>query len=280
MLSYLRNTIFREKINEDSAKQHLNDPEWFDTHWDELVESFGNLINFNAFIACRYTMMRNELSIEMLEVFLRHGLSFKDTNLSKEYLWMTFDFNKFKWFIDHQIIENNNNNNMLCNKLLSKGDRVSFEKFKYAFEAGFPFDIQIPIIVKDVFLADEIWEYANNSRQLEFQYTLPSHYIDPLKLTQYIEWIRRRNIDDSLELFGLNIFKLDIPALEVLWRYGYIIPSDFSGNIKPEVKNWLIAHGFTERIIPERPLNTMVYYNTPIQDNIPDNISVATDVIC
>lgn len=270
--------FFGERIDEISAEKHRNDPAWFDTHWDELVESFDDEDDFKYFIRRQFTVLSLP-TVEMLEVFHKHNLNIHSLDLVSRFYLTGLSIDLFKWLIDHEIIKKENNLD-LCNYLLNVGDKISFEKFKYAFEVGFPFDIKQKIFVKDISVADEIWEYANNSRGLDFKYSLNLQRRKPDFLLDYIEWVHRRNIDeDSIPLFNYRLPEMNIPILETLLRYGYLQRRHFDGkNVSPEVRNWLIAHGFTEYFEPEYERN-LVYHSPPVPDIIPDNISVMTEKI-
>lgn len=294
VFSRLYKIIFKEKINDITAELHNNDPEWFDNHYDELkiwCKKFNRGIDDEYFYIIIQSILLKEPSIPMLDILLKHNFDFsrsklcnitfiklKEKNARISNHIMKLDI--FKWVIDNKIINENDRNN-LCNTLLREADQLSFDKFKYAFEAGFPCTTEYGILISDINIAEQIYQYANNARNINFRYTIGFTIIDkPLSfLKDYIEWIKKYGIEDKiLNVLYLEIGKFfGIPGLELLKSNGYIKPKylEFKG-IDNNIKSWLISNGFRE-IIHE---NIHVIYHTPeMTITISDNISVITENI-
>ncbi len=136
----------------------------------------------------------------------------------------------------------------MCDRLLHNANLVSFEKFKYAFEAGFPFTNNLLIHVSNIEAAEQIWHYTNNSGKVNFRYTIGNTlYLE--FLSDYIKWIKIHEIKD-IKLYSIWIavaILLGIPGLEILLTNGYLIPQSFASiemEIDSNVKNWLFEHEF------------------------------------
>ena len=167
----------------------------------------------------------------------------------------------------------------MCNKLLYEADLLSFNKFVYAFEAGFPCSANCIIFVSNIEVAEKIWQYFNNSRNINFGYTIG--VITNLQfLKDYINWIKSHGINDDwgLETSWMFVAKfIGISGLEILLSNGYLKSKIFtSTEMDSNVKNWLISHGFTERTIS---FENLIYNTAPIIDNVSDSISVTTEKI-
>uniref|UniRef100_A0A6C0AEJ5 Uncharacterized protein n=1 Tax=viral metagenome TaxID=1070528 RepID=A0A6C0AEJ5_9ZZZZ len=246
MFSDLYKSMFKERINEFTALDHLHDPEWFDINWDTLVIYFIKEKDFRSFI--KYNLLRNP-EVKMLDVLFKHKFSFLDTRLVN--LW-TKDINLevFKWIIDNKIfLEEDLKNKQICNRLLNQGNQISFDKFKYAFESGFPFFVEYSITISDIEVAEQIWQYLN-SRNIQAKYTLGLNIRDLTFLKNYIEWIKSHGIEEfSLFLMVDSVAKnIGVSGLELLLENGYIRKGQLFElkKFSQEVVNWLLCHDFQE----------------------------------
>jgi len=273
MFSNLYKSIFKERINEFTALNHLHDPEWFDTNWDKLLASFYNNTDFRNFIECNLLM---NPEIEMLNVLIKHEFSFlgtilvSDYRISMKYSTYFINLEVFKLIIDNKRIFKDED---LCKILLTEADQMSFEKFKYAFEAGFPFSIECPITITDIKVAEQIWQYLNNSRNIEVKYTIGNNIFNITFLKDYIEWIKLHKIEDSLLFFiSISVAKtLGIPGLRLLLQNGYIKKalSFDSKNYSQEVVDWLLLHGFQEIHYNRKK----IYHTKEIMDLVEDEVN-------
>jgi hypothetical protein len=275
-------SIFAEKINDISLERHKNDPEWLDIHYDELKsfneENFSNLIKF--------TLLRDP-NILMLNILLKHNFDFTKTNFCNIMVItrktsITLDI--FKWIIDNKIIKKDDKGYFdLCKYLLMGADQISFDKFKYAFEEGFPFSNYGYIAVSNINVAEQIYQYTNNSRDINLRYTIDSSLnlndksLDFLK--DYIEWLKLHAIEDIFisSLWRIVAKSFGISGLEILKDNGYLIPTIYADlkGISNDVKDYLIFNGFENRNIE----NNVIYHVKPIIDSISDTNSVAKEMI-
>jgi len=161
----------------------------------------------------------------------------------------TIDLEIFKWFVDNKIIHKDDENSPeLCVKFLQNGDLISFEKFKYIFELGFPCSLKFPIKISDIQVAEKILDYANE-KKIPFEYTINFSKqiltIDFLK--DYIDWTKKHSIKDKYFPSLYYLCFLGTPGLDILLENGYISPNQISfETFTEEVKQWLLEHGFTE----------------------------------
>lgn len=281
MFKNLYNIFFKESVNADSMKKHSNDPIWVDNNWDKLVD----IDDFDFIIKTYFLQMPN---IEMLNILLKHNYNFND--FCKRILLRRYgggyggglSYEIFKWLINNNLVKSDNREYFdMCNNLLYNMDLIAFEKFIYAFEAGFPCSNNCIVKVSNVEVAEKFWQYMNNSRNINFRYTIGN--ITDLKfLKDYIDWIKLHGINDN---FGLETSLMavarfiGIPGLEILLSNGYLKSRLFtSKDINFDIKNWLIEHGFTE-MSSTMSIDNLIYNTTPIVNNVSDNISVATEKI-
>lgn len=284
MFTRLYKSIFREKIDDISAKLHINDPEWFDINWDELVIWFNNNNDFQNFIEF---YLLNEPNVLILNVLLKHDFDFKTTNFyhkirlnGKE---ENISLEVFKWIIDNKIIKKDDNNfSDFCKGLLREADQLSFDKFKYAFEEGFPVSTEYSITISNINIAEQIWQYANNSRNIKFRYNIP---LLVRKLTleflrEYIEWLKLHGTEDKVlgSLWEQVARKFGINGLQLFKENGYLLPRPHNfKDFTPEIKNYLLSNGFWE--VNELSDGEIVYHTQPIINQINDVNSVATEKI-
>ncbi len=287
MFGNIYNKFFKEKINDVSAKRHCEDPQWFDDNWNELVEYFNThttiYISFDYFVQ-KYLLQTPD--IEMLNVLLKHNYNLDSfcerirIQRNRIFSYGVLSYEVFKWLINNNLVRSDDIKYFdICNKLLYDADLTAFNKFVYAFEFGFPCSDKLIVYVSNVEVAEKIWQYANNSRNINFKYTIGTK-IDLQFLKDYIEWIKLHGINDDMGLTSImpTVARfIGIAGLEVLLLNGYLKPTFLnSTGMNLDVKNWLFSHGFNE--FPTQVEN-LIYNTNPIINNIPDNISVATEKI-
>uniref|UniRef100_A0A6C0ADR3 Uncharacterized protein n=1 Tax=viral metagenome TaxID=1070528 RepID=A0A6C0ADR3_9ZZZZ len=118
-----------------------NNHEWLDKNWDKIYNFFDNDKNFKDFIECNFLKTPNLL---ILDVLFKHNFSFLQTKLIEcNFLSLKdINFEVFKWIIDNKIIlKDDIKYKDLSRNILFQGNDISFEKFKYAFNSGFPLSV-------------------------------------------------------------------------------------------------------------------------------------------
>lgn len=281
MLASIFKTIFGERINDVSAVRHCNDPEWYDIHWGKLVTYFSDNVDFRNFIDQN---LLNVPNVDMLNVLLKHNFDFANTifikKIKSHVMQERISLEVFQWIVDNQIIKKDDDScSKFCNHLLREADQISFDKFKYAFEAGFPFSIEYPIVLRNINVAEQIWQYANNSRDINVRYTIGvlTREITYDFLREYLEWLKLHGTGDIILKHSWKEVsaKFGIRGLELLRENGYLVPSGFfPEGISAEVKNYLLANGFSD--IEDLYQEVLVYHTKPMVNKVNDSNSVRT----
>jgi hypothetical protein len=171
----------------------------------------------------------------MLYVLLMHNFDFTKTKLCN-IIAITSKLNNiisldiFKWIIINNLINPFDNYSELYQLLLREVDQVSFDKFKYAFETDFPISIEYHIIISNINVVEQLYQYANNSRNIDFKYTIGlkssfnNRTLDFLR--DYIEWIKLYEIEDNLisSLWNGIAKKFGIVGLQLIKENRYLRP--------------------------------------------------------
>lgn len=303
--------VNRETIDQFSAMNHLNEPEWFDKNWNELEESF---IGINLFFDFINTSILPKANKDMLDVAIKHNYPIKGRyhlkiykelslkNINHEWFDENWDrlkeeFNcewTFRRFIFSEIIPKADKNlinvmienkfifketqafdeplntyliddnlsleiftilvnnivvdDKLMDELLSAPTHLSFEKFKYMFESGFPAKNYYYVYICDVEMAGVIWEYFENIDKIKIEFSISSGLIKNFELFKnYVEWSSSHGI--NFDRFALeNIArKIGIPGLELLKKKNIPVKIEFRPiGISEDVKKWLIENGSKE----------------------------------
>lgn len=220
----------------------------------------------------------------MLNILLNHGFNF-DVKFGNNFCCKrsALSFEIFKWVIDNNIITDEQlKMSLICDDLLREANELSFHKFKYAFENGFSFKITTFFCISNINVAEEIWQYLNNSRNIDVKYTIGYSLSDKdfNFLKDYIQWINLHGIRD-LELYLLSdkiALKFGVQGLELLKLNGYMnpyFPFSFE-KLNTQVKDWLMRNGFVEKIITQEKF---IYHTQPIINSVSDTSSVKTELI-
>lgn len=250
MFKFIRN-LFTEKINEVSASRYMNNPEWFDVHWDELKNSFEKEKDFYAFI--KLTLQNP--SIRMLEVCKNHNYPFE--RMVFNICLNRYNIEVFRWIVDNKIISEKEVSD-LYKMILDYFDNDSFQRFEYLFQSGYGFDPESSkVSFSTAEDAEKFWEYGKR-HNIKFRFKV---YFGT-NLRQYLQWMRSHEIEDS-NLTWMHVeHKYGLGGLKLLDEFGYFKPSRFAmGSYSREIEDFLISKGCEPlQVIHDEP-SRLIYYD-------------------
>ena len=145
-----------------AALKNLNNEKWLNKNYNKLKSQFKTDIGFSKFIDILIVAEINDLS---LNVILNHGFDFSQSTL-KGPLIIYLEFNVFKWAVDNNIVNVDDN---FFKLLLSGINKETFEKFKYLIEKGYTFNGQSIVICKGFEMLNQMWELCNGKFNLIYQ---------------------------------------------------------------------------------------------------------------
>jgi len=281
MFTIIYNTLFAEKINNISCERHIDDPLWINTNWDKLMIYFDNNMTEFDKIVSRYLLINTINTVALLTVLHNRGYNIKKH--VKKYKYSNNSAEVNNWLIDNKLMPID-----ICDIILSQSSTCTniddnFTKFKYAFEHEYTLDLQPSIIVTNIMVADNYWQYLVNDRNIDVKFYCDISTIEFLR--EYMDWTSLRGINDIMlpHKWQIAALKFGMAGINLYIEKGCMpLPGIYPFNkidltrFNPSVNVWARAWGYDQITTLNRIKNLGVINNN---DNNEDSSSVNTDII-
>lgn len=237
-------SFFDGEINGKYALKNANNPEWFDLHWDQLMEYYDNNSGFYALIHC---ILFNP-SIEMLEVCKKNKYPFE--GIINSIFYYRYNIEIFKWIIQNNLISKGESSQLYYSILIHFKEDC-FERFQIMFEEGYIFDPKnrwIPFYKRETI--EKFYEYGK-IHNINFIFEI-NRYTD---LKEYLEWMKYHEIRESTLSFRFLGYFYKLEGIKLFEEYGYLFPCEFySGWFDKKTEEYLISKGFEIKPFEDKKL--------------------------